>query len=121
MGRMDNTIVVFTTDLEPAVSAGTRSMTSANALAVPSPTRILRRLTAALAVLALSTMAGAQGIYAGDPGKETYKLPGDFEPVMQLRTYYFEQENTSGTKSAAFPCPAPLGRSVARNNIRSTQ
>ena len=56
------------------------------------------------AILALSAVgtAGAQGISPGDLSKDAYKLPGGFEPVLQLRTYYFDQESTSGVPSAAW-------------------
>lgn len=58
-------------------------------------------LAAALA-LSVAGLVSAQGIYPGDPAKDGYKLPGGFEPVIQLRTYYFDQENTSGVPSAAW-------------------
>jgi hypothetical protein len=50
----------------------------------------------------MAAAASAQGIYPGDPAKDTYKLPGGFEPVLQLRTYYLDQENTSGVPSGAW-------------------
>lgn len=46
--------------------------------------------------------ACAQGLYPGDPKPDAYRLPGDFEPVLQLRTYYFDQESTSGVPAAAW-------------------
>jgi len=46
--------------------------------------------------------AAAQGIYPGEPSKEGYKLPGGFEPVVHLRTYYFDAESTSGAESEAW-------------------
>jgi len=44
----------------------------------------------------------AQGIYPGEPSKDGYKLPGGFEPVVQLRTYYFDSESLTGARSAAW-------------------
>jgi len=44
----------------------------------------------------------AQGIYPSDLSKDGYKLPGGFEPVVQLRTYYFDQVSTSGAESEAW-------------------
>jgi len=57
-----------------------------------------------VAILALTTAgtAAAQGISPGDLAKDGYKLPGGFEPVLQLRTYYFDQESTSGVQSVAW-------------------
>jgi hypothetical protein len=55
--------------------------------------------------MALAGIAGtglAQGIYPGDLPKDGYRLPGGFEPVLQLRTYYFDQESTSGAPSQAW-------------------
>jgi hypothetical protein len=46
--------------------------------------------------------AGAQGIYPGDLAKEGYKLPGGFEPVLHLRTYFLDQDNTSEVESEAW-------------------
>ena len=56
---------------------------------------------AAAAVLAAG-VASAQGIWPGDLPKDGYKLPGGIEPVLQLRTYYFDQESTSGAPSVAW-------------------
>jgi hypothetical protein len=68
--------------------------------------RVLRRSPQLLplTILAVSTAGSvsAQGIYPGGPSKDGYKLPGGFEPVVQLRTYYFDQENTNGTSSEAW-------------------
>jgi len=50
----------------------------------------------------MSAPACAQGIYPGDPSKDAYKLPGGFEPVAHLRTFYFDQESTSGVPSEAW-------------------
>jgi hypothetical protein len=33
---------------------------------------------------------------------EGYKLPGGFEPILHLRTFYFDQESTSGVPSVAW-------------------
>ena len=59
-------------------------------------------LAGALCALLAAPLASAQGIYAGDLPKEGYKLPGGFEPVLQLRTYYFDQESLTGSPSAAW-------------------
>ena len=66
--------------------------------------RVVRRLgrAGALCALLAAPLASAQGIYAGDLPKEGYKLPGGFEPVLQLRTYYFDQESLTGSPSAAW-------------------
>jgi len=64
-----------------------------------------RRLAAlVLAVLSVGTAipVTAQGIYPGDAPKDAYRLPGGFEPVLQLRTYYFDQDNTSAVRSEAW-------------------
>jgi hypothetical protein len=63
-----------------------------------------RRLGVAGALCALLTgsLASAQGIYPGDLSKDGYKLPGGFEPVLQLRTYYFDQESLTGSQSTAW-------------------
>jgi hypothetical protein len=61
-----------------------------------------RRGVSALALAAVAGTAGAQGIYPGDLSKEGYKLPGGFEPVVRLRTYYFDSESTSGAESEAW-------------------
>jgi hypothetical protein len=78
-------------------------MTSANTFTCLLYTRTYRRLAAALAALALATAAGAQpGFNPGNPAEGAYTLPGGFEPLLHLRTYYFESENTSGVQSAAW-------------------
>ncbi len=51
---------------------------------------------------AAAPCVSAQGIYPGDLSKEGYKLPGGFEPVLHLRTYYFGQESVTGTESEAW-------------------
>ena len=50
----------------------------------------------------MAAAALAQGINPGDPAKDAYTLPGGFEPVVQLRTYYFDQESLTGVPSAAW-------------------
>jgi hypothetical protein len=71
--------------------------------ATPACRRRLRRnASAALGALLAASVAAAQGISAGDLPKEGFKLPGGIEPVLQLRTYYFDQESTSGAPSAAW-------------------
>lgn len=57
-----------------------------------------------LAVCSVGLMAAtsAQGIYPGSPAKDAYVLPGGFDPVVQLRTYYFDQESLTGVPSAAW-------------------
>jgi len=62
----------------------------------------VRLLMLAMCSAGMAAAASAQGIYPGDPAKDTYKLPGGFEPVLQLRTYYLDQENTSGVPSGAW-------------------
>jgi len=64
--------------------------------------QLLRVLPAAIAAAGIAGAACAQGIYPGEPSKEGYKLPGGIEPVVQLRTYYFDQESTSGVPSEAW-------------------
>jgi hypothetical protein len=69
--------------------------------------RTPRRARLAALLLALGSAAtavplAAQGIYPGVAAKDAYTLPGGFEPVLQLRTYYFDQDNTSGVQSEAW-------------------
>jgi hypothetical protein len=64
--------------------------------------RSLRGTTPAVFALCIAGTACAQGIYPGDPSRDGYKLPGGFEPVLQIRTYYFDQESTSGVQSEAW-------------------
>lgn len=59
-------------------------------------------MSVALGAAGIAGGASAQGIYPGDLPKEGYKLPGGIEPVLQLRTYYFDQESTSGVPSEAW-------------------
>lgn len=62
----------------------------------------LRTVLPALCSLVMAATASAQGIYPGDLSKDGYKLPGGFEPVLQLRTYYFDQDSLTGVPSAAW-------------------
>ena len=48
-------------------------------------------LAIALGLSVLPAAAPAQGISPGDLPKDGYRLPGGIEPVLQLRTYYFDQ------------------------------
>jgi hypothetical protein len=56
----------------------------------------------AAGLAAAATSVSAQGINPGDPAKGAYLLPGGFEPVLQLRTYYLDQESLTGAPSAAW-------------------
>lgn len=58
-------------------------------------------VVAATALLAAG-VACAQGIWPGDLPKDGFRLAGGIEPVLQLRTYYFDQESTSGAPSVAW-------------------
>ena len=64
--------------------------------------RCLAALVLAVVSVGTAVPAAAQGIYPGDAPKDAYTLPGGFEPVLQLRTYYFDQDNTSGVQSEAW-------------------
>ena len=55
-----------------------------------------------LGTILLAGTAAAQGITPGDLPRDGYKLPGGIEPVVHLRTYYFDQESTSGQPSRAW-------------------
>ena len=70
------------------------------------PARRRRRATAAAwlasSLIALAGAAPAQGIMPGGPSKEGYQLPGGFEPVLHLRSYYFDQESLAGDASTAW-------------------
>jgi len=61
-----------------------------------------RNASLAIGALLAASVAAAQGISPGDLPKDGYKLPGGIEPVLQLRTYYFDQESTSGAPSKAW-------------------
>lgn len=56
----------------------------------------------ASALIALGGAASAQGIMPGGPSKEGTQLPGGFEPVLHLRSYYFDQESLAGDASTAW-------------------
>ena len=56
----------------------------------------------AIGLAAVAASVSAQGINPGDPAKGAYLLPGGFEPVLQLRTYYLDQESLTGSPSAAW-------------------
>ena len=58
-------------------------------------------LAAGLLTLAAAA-ASAQGTSPGELPKEGYKLPGGIEPVLHLRTYYFDQESLTGNPSTAW-------------------
>lgn len=73
---------------------------SNRAKADPHP--VLRMLVPALCSAGIMATASAQGLYPGTPGKDAYTLPGGFEPVLQLRTYYLDQESLTGVPSAAW-------------------
>ena len=80
-------------------------MTSAGGrteVAGSGPHRGLRSLLLAMCAVGTAATGSAQGINPGDPAKDTYTLPGGFEPVLQLRTYYFDQESLTGVPSAAW-------------------
>ena len=59
-------------------------------------------LAGALCALLTGSLASAQGIYPGNLPSEGYKLPGGFEPVLQVRTYYFDSESLTGSQSEAW-------------------
>jgi outer membrane porin, OprD family len=64
--------------------------------------RAARRLLLTICAAGIAATASAQGLYPGKPAKDAYMLPGGFEPVLQLRTYYFDQESLTGAPSAAW-------------------
>jgi len=66
------------------------------------PERGPRLLLLAMCSVGMVATAFAQGIYPGDPTKDAYTLSGGFEPVVQLRTFYFESESLTGSPSAAW-------------------
>jgi hypothetical protein len=61
-----------------------------------------RWLLLAVCCIGVVATASAQGISPGSPAKDAYLLPGGFEPVVQLRTYYFDQESLTGVPSEAW-------------------
>lgn len=56
----------------------------------------------AAGLIAIAAAASAQGIAPGDLPKEGTKLPGGIEPVLHLRSYYFDQEDLNGKPSTAW-------------------
>jgi hypothetical protein len=54
-------------------------------------------------------VAAAQGIVPGGLPKEGARLPGGIEPVLQVRTYYFDQDSTSGARSVAWALGGWIG------------
>jgi hypothetical protein len=54
------------------------------------------------ALFALAAAAGAQGVSPGALPADGTRLPGGFEPVLHLRTYYFDQESLTGVPSVAW-------------------
>ena len=75
-----------------------------HSMASSTSSRAGRRLALAGALCAMlaGSLASAQGLYPGDPAKDGYKLPGGFEPVLQLRTYYLDQESLTGSPGEAW-------------------
>jgi hypothetical protein len=59
--------------------------------------------------LAAATAVSAQGIVPGDLPAEGTKLPGGIEPVVQLRTFYFDADKTSGGMSEAWALGGWIG------------
>jgi hypothetical protein len=62
----------------------------------------LRPRLAGTALLAIACAAAAQGVAPGELPAEGYKLPGGIEPVLHLRSYYFDQESLAGDASTAW-------------------
>lgn len=56
----------------------------------------------AAGLLTLAAAASAQGISPGELPKDGTQLPGGIQPVLHLRTYYFDQESLSGKPSTAW-------------------
>jgi hypothetical protein len=61
----------------------------------------LRQMLATCCVSS-ATAVLAQGVYPGDLSTDGYKLPGGFQPVLQLRTFYFDAESLTGARSEAW-------------------
>lgn len=59
-------------------------------------------LMRALGLCLFAGAASAQGVSPGELPTEGYKLPGGIEPVLHLRTYYFDQDNLTGKESTAW-------------------
>ena len=68
----------------------------------PCPRRPSAAAWLASSLLTLAAAASAQGISPGEPAKDGYQLPGGIEPVLHLRSYYFDQESLSGQPSTAW-------------------
>jgi hypothetical protein len=64
--------------------------------------QVRRRWACAVVAFALAGPLHAQGVYPGPLAAEGDKLPGGFEPVLHLRTYYFDQESVAGVPSEAW-------------------
>ena len=47
-------------------------------------------------------LASAQGLSPGDAPADSFKLPYGFDPVVQLRTFYFDAESATGKPSVAW-------------------
>jgi len=62
----------------------------------------LRSRFLALCSAGAATAVSAQGVYPGNLSADGYKLPGGFQPVVQLRSYYLDQESLTGAPSAAW-------------------
>jgi hypothetical protein len=67
-----------------------------------------RRRTRRWRALAFAIAAGAaipvcaQGIYPGNPVKGAFLLPGDIEPVVHLRTFYWDQETIDNKQQTSW-------------------
>lgn len=59
-------------------------------------------LAAALGLSLVAGAASAQGISPGDLPKDGYRLPGGVEPVLQLRSYYLDQDSLTGVPSTSW-------------------
>ena len=66
------------------------------------PHRHARQVFLAVCCIGMIARASAQGIYPGNAAQDAYALPGGFEPVLHLRTYYLDQESLTGVPSAAW-------------------
>jgi outer membrane OprD family porin len=77
-------------------------MTPLSANRLDTHRRLWPRGWLALCGAAAASCVSAQGIYPGELPKDGYKLPGGFEPVAQLRTYYFDAESLTGAPSSAW-------------------
>ena len=66
------------------------------------PRRSPASVLIASCLIAWAAAASAQGVSPGDLPVEGAKLPGGIEPVLHLRSYYFDQESLSGKASTAW-------------------